>query len=160
MVGAIRFSVPLEPIEREVDLSEAKFSIPGVFSDKTLFELTQEFLLPNFEEDLEKILKEFFQEFEEPQDTSLISTPTNDSLLGTVTVGNASMDFDEINVSDADRNGFDVLLFNTNNPETVAIDTDEFAFDDFSIFLDLTDDKSTQELTGSNFADSDLGNEI
>jgi hypothetical protein len=159
MVGAIRFSVPLEPIEREVDLSEAEFSVPGVFSDKTLFEFTQEFFLPNFEEDLEETLKEFFQEFE-PQNTSLISTPTNDSLLGSLTVGDSSIDFDESSVSDTDRNDFDALLFNPNNPETVAIETDEFALDNFSIFLELTDDKSTQELAGGNFADGGLGNEI
>jgi hypothetical protein len=167
MVGAIRFSVPLEPIDREVDLSQANFSVPGVFSDKTFSEFIEEFVTPNFEEDLGKTLEEFFRESEDFQDENpgdslqknSLSTPTNDSLVGAVSVGDASIDFDESGFSDLDRND-DVIFFNTDNLETVAIETDEFVFDAFSTFLDSTNDKSTQEIAIENFTDTESGNTI
>jgi hypothetical protein len=167
MVGVIRFSVPLEPIEREVDFSEATFSVPGVFNDKTFSELTEEFVLPNFEEDLEQFFQEFFQEFEDfqdddntnPQSTSL-STQSNDSLLGAINVGDLSTDFDESSLNEPDNNNFEAILFNTNNPETVALNFDELNFDDFSGFLELNDELSAPELKSLNFADIELGNTI
>jgi hypothetical protein len=169
MVAAVRFSVPLEPTEGEVDFSDARFSIPSLFSNITLPQLLIEFILPELGNAVAEAIGEFLKEFEETEDSNYNLSPqsaspntaeTNDSDLGPVGVGDLSMSFDESRVTEntsslfiGDTDGSGAMLFDISNPETVDLNGDELTLGDvdFLVSSEFIDFLQTQGLASTDY---------
>jgi hypothetical protein len=175
MYAGIQFPIRIQinPTDGEVDLSDARFSIPGLFSDKTIPELVTEFVIPA----IENAVDDFIAGFDETKDYSYSITPQSelptaetininlDGLLGKPSVfqidsGVTSVALDPNVLASAAG----LTLVNINN--TVPPVSDEFAVGfqispnsnfTFSDRNDLTPVAGTIEHTGTVSFDSDLG---